>query len=79
MEYTGDMTKADLTRHALELPIDEQIELAQAIWEHASPEADFVLSDDLKELLEARLLEARLHPEEGITWEEMKARLLGRA
>jgi putative addiction module component (TIGR02574 family) len=79
MEYTRDMTKADLTRHALELPINEQIELAQTLWEHASPEADFVLSEDLKELLEARLFEARAHPEEGIAWEEMKVRLLGRA
>ncbi len=73
------MTKADLTRHALELPIEEQLDLAQEIWEHASPAVDFSLSDELKELLEARLLEARTNPEAGIPWEEMKARLLRRA
>jgi putative addiction module component (TIGR02574 family) len=73
------MTKADLTRHALELSIEEQLDLAQEIWERASPAADFSLSDELKELLEARLLEARTNPEAGIPWEEVKARLLGRA
>lgn len=73
------MTKADLTRHALELPLEEQLDLAQEIWEHASPAADLSLSDELKELLEARLLEARTNPEAGVPWEEVKARLLRRA
>jgi putative addiction module component (TIGR02574 family) len=79
MEYTQGMTKADLTRHALELPIEEQIELAQTLWEHASPAADFTLSAELKDLLKARLLEAHANPEAGSPWEEVKARLLGRA
>jgi putative addiction module component (TIGR02574 family) len=73
------MTKADLARQALELPLDDQLDLAQTLWEHASPEPDLALSPELKELLEARLLEARLHPEAGVPWEEVKARLLGRA
>lgn len=79
MEYTLGMTKADLTRHALELPVEEQIELAQTLWEHASPTADFTLSDELKDLLEARLFEARANPDAGLSWEDVKARLLGRA
>ena len=73
------MTKADLARRVLELPLDDQLDLAQEIWEHASPSTDFTLSDELKELLEARLLEARSNPEAGIPWEEVKARLLRRA
>lgn len=73
------MTKADLTRRALDLPIEEQLELAQTLWEHASPAADFSLSDELKNLLEARLFEARANPEAGVPWEDVKARLLGRA
>jgi putative addiction module component (TIGR02574 family) len=73
------MTKADLTRLALELPIDEQLELAQRLWDNASPPDDFVLTPELKDLLDARLLEAEIHPEASITWEEMKARLLRRA
>ena len=58
------MTKTDLARHALELPIEEQIELAQTLWEHASPEADLALSDELRNLLEARLLEAHSNSRE---------------
>lgn len=74
------MTKADLTRRALELPIDEQLDLAQTLWEHASPPADeFALSPELAELLEERLQEARENPDAGIPWEEVKARLLRRA
>lgn len=69
------MTKANLTRLASELPIDEQLDLAQELWDHASPPADFSLSSALKELLEARRQEAQANPEAGITWEEMKARL----
>jgi putative addiction module component (TIGR02574 family) len=73
------MTKADLSRLAQDLPVEEQLELAQELWEQASPPPDFTLSSDLKELLEARLLEARTSSEPGISWEEMKARLLKRA
>lgn len=70
------MTKADVTRLALELPIDEQLDLAQTIWDHASPAGNFSLSPELRETLEARLQEARENPEAGIPWQEMKARLL---
>lgn len=76
--YTEDMTKADLTRQALELPIDEQLEIAQTLWEHASPPVDSTLTPELQELLEARYREANANPEAGISWEEMKARLLRR-
>jgi putative addiction module component (TIGR02574 family) len=72
------MTKSDLTRRALELPIDEQLDLAQTLWEHASPAADLSLSPEIKEILEARLQEARANPEAGVPWEEVKARLFGR-
>jgi putative addiction module component (TIGR02574 family) len=73
------MTRADLSRLAQELPVDEQLELAQELWEQASPPPDFTLPSDLKDLLETRLLEARSNPQAGIPWEEMKARLLKRA
>jgi putative addiction module component (TIGR02574 family) len=72
------MTKADLTQRALQLPIEEQIDLAQTLWEHASPSPDFTVSEELKELLESRLREARQNPEAGVSWDEVKARLLGR-
>lgn len=79
LEYNQDMTKADLIRQALELPLDEQLDLAQTLWEHASPETDFTLTAELRDLLESRLLEARANPEAGVPWEDVKARLLRRA
>ena len=69
------MNKYDLTRRALELPLQEQLDLAQTLWAHASPPCDVTLSDDLEDLLGARLLEARRNPEAGVPWEEVKARL----
>jgi len=72
------MTKTDLTRLALELPIDERLDLAQTLWDSASPPADFEVTPELRELLDSRLREAEANPEAGITWEEMKARLLKR-
>ena len=79
MEYNQSMTKADLIRQALELPLDEQLDLAQTLWEHASPETDFTLTAELRDLLESRRLEARANPEAGVPWEDVKARLLRRA
>ncbi|HYX25576.1 MAG TPA: addiction module protein [Thermoanaerobaculia bacterium] len=73
------MMKADLARLALELPIEEQLDLAQTLWDHASPPADFTLTPELEEVLEARLREAQANPGAGIPWEDMKARLLKRA
>lgn len=72
------MTKTDLTRLALELPIDERLDLAQTLWDSASPPEDFEVTPELRELLDARLREAEANPEAGIPWEEMKARLLKR-
>ena len=73
------MTKADLTRLALELPIDERLDLAQTLWDSASPPEDFTLTPELRDLLDARLLDAEANPDTSVTWEEMKARLLRRA
>lgn len=70
------MTKAELIQHALALPIEEQIDLAQALWDHASPPVGSALTKELQDLLEARLLEAYRHPEAGTSWKEVKARLL---
>jgi putative addiction module component (TIGR02574 family) len=78
LAYNRVMTKADLTRLALELPIDQRLDLAQTLWDSASPPEDFTLPE-LRDLLDARLLDAEDHPETSVTWEEMKARLLRRA
>ncbi len=73
------MTKAELTQHVLALPVEEQLDLAQEIWEQASPPPDLRLSDDLRGLLEERRAEALAHPEDVVPWEEARARLLGRS
>jgi putative addiction module component (TIGR02574 family) len=73
------MTKADLTRLALKLPIDQRLDLAQTLWDSASPPEDFTLTPELRDLLDARLLEAEANPDSSVPWEEMKARLLRQA
>jgi putative addiction module component (TIGR02574 family) len=73
------MTKDDLTSLALELPIDESLDLAQTLWDSASPPEDLTLTPELRDLLDARLLDAEANPDTSVTWEEMNARLLGQA
>jgi putative addiction module component (TIGR02574 family) len=69
------MTKADLTRIALELPIDERLDLAQTLWDSAAPPENLTVTPELRKLLDARLREAIDNPEAGVPWEETKARL----
>jgi putative addiction module component (TIGR02574 family) len=73
------MTKADIIRLALELPIDERLDLAQTLWDSALPSNGFTLTPELRDLLDARLLEAEANPDTSVIWEEMKARLLREA
>ena len=71
------MTRADLTRLALELPVDERLDLAQMLWDSAALPEDFKLTPELRDLLDARLLDAEANPDEHHLG-EMKARLLRR-
>jgi putative addiction module component (TIGR02574 family) len=73
------VTKADLTRLALELPIDERLDLAQTLWDSAVPPEDFMMTPELRDLLDARLLDAEANPGTSVTWEEMMARSFGQA
>lgn len=73
------MTKADLARLALELPIDERLDLAQTLWDSAAPPESFTLTPEIRDLLDARLLEAEANPDTSVAREEMKAGLLGQA
>lgn len=72
------MTKTQVTEEALSLPVEDQLDLAQTLWDNASPPAEVELSPELKELLEARLEEARENPDAGIPWEDVKDGLLRR-
>lgn len=69
------MTRAELTRQVLELPIEDQLELAQTVWEQSSPPALGLLSPELEAELDRRLAEAIAHPETSIPWDDVKRRL----
>jgi putative addiction module component (TIGR02574 family) len=70
------MKRLDLQRQAFELPLEEQLDLAQALWDHASPPGAITSEVELAELLDARHEEALRAPEAARPWPEVKARLL---
>lgn len=65
------MTKADV-QELLALPIEERVELAEALWQSIEQEP---LADWQRKLLEERLAEHRRDPEAGIPWEEVRREL----
>ena len=73
------MTAKAILGAALQLKPQTRIALAHEIWDSV-PEDEFddELSDEFKAELDARIKHAEAHPEEGITWEELKAQLLGK-
>jgi len=63
----------------LELPVEERVRIAQAIWDSVSELPDpYPLSDREKEELDRRLEAYRRNPEAVSPWPEVKARILGR-
>lgn len=73
------MTKDELLRLALELPVEDRLDLADTLWESPSLSEDFALTPELRDLLEARLREAEANPEKGLTWEEVVASIRGKS
>lgn len=70
--------KATLLDQAQRLPVQERIELVEAIWdtvaEDASPEALPVSAAHRREL-DKRLADLQENPDTGRSWEEIRARL----
>jgi len=63
----------------LELPVEERLALAQALWASVEPaeEARFVaLPDWQRDLLRKRLADIERHPDDEEPWDEVKAELL---
>lgn len=60
----------------LELPVQERIQLVELIWDSitAVPEA-VTVSPAMKAELESRLREFESNPEEGYSWDQVKARI----
>lgn len=61
----------------LELPVTERIRIVELIWESiaAVPEA-VPVSDELKAELDRRLAEFETDPEAGISWKEVRERIV---
>jgi len=71
------MTKVQLQERILELPIEDRLDLAQALWDSTSPPSEPPpLSSDQKAVLESRREELLGDPEAGFSWQEVKAALL---
>jgi putative addiction module component (TIGR02574 family) len=69
------MSKLDLLDQALALSVEDQLDLAQRLWERASPPKGDFLSKELVDLLETRRQEALADPGGSVPWSEVKARL----
>ena len=72
------MTKADIEKAALELPVEERAELARAIWDSIPPEDEarlLPLYGWQKQALDEALDDYQKHPDSGVSWEEVKTRL----
>jgi putative addiction module component (TIGR02574 family) len=73
------MTKAELRSQALQLPVDERLELAEALWESLDQEAvEPALPEWQRTILEERIAADDAAPDEGSPWEEVKQRILSR-
>jgi putative addiction module component (TIGR02574 family) len=73
------MTKTELKSEALQLPVEDRLELAEALWESLEREP---LQPKLpawqRELLEERLAADETAPGAGSPWEEVKQRILAK-
>lgn len=71
------MSEVTLAR-VLELSVPERIQLAEDIWDSiAALPQPLPLTKAQRDELDRRLEDHRLHPEDGVPWEEVKGRILG--
>lgn len=65
------------TADLLELSVEERIKLVGEIWNSIAAIPEQVeVSPEVRELLEARLVDYRANPDAGSPWHEVKARIL---
>lgn len=67
------MTKAEIQRQALELPEEERVEVAEAIWASLGDPDARPLPSWQRDLLDERLASAGT--EEGRDWDDVKAEI----
>jgi putative addiction module component (TIGR02574 family) len=71
------MTKTDLEREILQLPLEERIELAEAIWESVEQASSQPpLPEWQRKLLDERIAADDESPDAGSAWDEVKRRIL---
>jgi len=71
------MTKTELQSQVLQLPVDERLELAEALWESLEQEpVQPALPEWQRQILDERIAEDDAAPDEGSPWEEVKRRIL---
>jgi putative addiction module component (TIGR02574 family) len=73
LSYTVAMTKAEIQRQVLDLPEEERLEVAEAIWASLDDQQALPLPQWQRELLDERL--ASSEGEEGRDWEDLKAEI----
>ena len=66
--------RADLLDEACRLPIEERLELLDALWNTLSPE-DLPVTPEERALLDARMADMESNPNDQRPWSEVKARL----
>jgi len=71
------MTKSQLRQEALDLSVEDRLELAEALWESVETASQPPpLPDWQRKILEERIAADDANPEEGSSWEEVKQRVL---
>lgn len=71
------MTKTELRKTALDLPVEERLELAEAIWESVESQAEQpAIPSWQQDLLDQRIAADDAAPEAGSPWHEVKQRIL---
>lgn len=70
------MTKRQIQQEVLQLSVDEQLELAEAIWDRLETEPQPVIPEWQKRLLDECIAEDDADPDAGSSWSEVKQRIL---
>ncbi len=70
------MTKTQIQREVLQLSVEEQLELAEAIWERLETEPQPVIPEWQQRLLDERITADDEDPEAGSPWPDVKQRIL---
>ncbi|HEV2123279.1 MAG TPA: addiction module protein [Chloroflexota bacterium] len=68
---------ANIQKLTAQLSIAERIQLAEELWDSVTDDLhEIAVTEAQRVELDRRLAEAEAHPDEGVPWPEVKARLL---